>query len=270
MTKKKKEAECLTYVKLPTESHRHTHTIEIKSLLFYWIFHTFHLSARWLLAVHFESVSFFFFRRKALSPGGSCSVLRLTQSGCEGSSMVLKKPFSQAPLLCVGVKELFYLTLFWWAQKRRKAFQIQHFPKEKAFHAQKQSQGAARLRNISLCKSCSDAGGSTQNPRNVNILSHGAPLPTRPSYTRRWASEQARAGCVASSALNPHTHTHTAHKIIAFFFSELNSLRKCEYSKAMWLHKRRRNLSRWKNDEFFIRRKYTLNIDTHTHRAKKT
>lgn len=127
-------------------------------------------------------LSCFFFGEK-LSPGGSFPFCVLHNRGVKVFDGVKKNLFANFAIVWVwGAFFCSHLTLFWWAQKLFKS-NIFRFSLKKRLFMQKQSQAAARLRNISLCKSCSDAGrvGSTQNPRNVNILSHGAPLPTRPS-----------------------------------------------------------------------------------------
>lgn len=104
------EKKCLTYVKLPTENI-HTHTSEIKSLLFYWIFLTFHLSFFFIC----ESFYFFLPQRVYKSKGKkmffrstsySISSFFLHVRGCD-TRVVIGVNIKPELSSCVGEKEAF-------------------------------------------------------------------------------------------------------------------------------------------------------------------
>lgn len=179
------------------------------------------------------------FPRKKLSLEGSCSVLRLTQSGCEGLRWC-EIPFAQKRLRhCVGGAKKEAFTIFRFPSNplmvSTKAAADAERPLKSEFPAKQSRHYSSSLCRLMLRKPArwihAKSGAQCEYPQPWCSTTNA-----RSSYTRL------RALC-AASALNPHSHSHThrehpVHDTKSLFssstFSELNSLRKCEYSKAMW------------------------------------
>lgn len=191
------------------KKHPNTHH-RIKSLLFYWIFFTFHLS---------------FPCRRRFSP-----FLRLTLTYRVFD--VLKAPASG---VWVGRKGFWRLSLSW--------CELLH----QIFTA------PTSYLIIQIMLKCGEASTQNRKFRNVNILSHDAPLPT-PLLSRIPVK---LAVCFERQhKIPPLTHTHQRRaqhdtaptsKLLLFgveYPQNVNTLRLCGC-------KRRESLS-WKNDEFFI------------------